>query len=96
MEDSERAALQASVELLHNCKARYVRSEDVSVTAGSVTIEREVAVFELQGASAPLAYAWSDPVPEKRSVKHQVVLHQGVVKSAQLAIAGFFLSGNAI
>lgn len=96
MEDPERAALQASVELLHNCKARFVRSENVNVTAGSVTIEREVAVFELQGAAAPLAYAWSDPVPEKRGVRHQVVLHQGVVKSAQLAITGFFLTGNAI
>lgn len=94
MQDSERAALNASVELLHACQAVFLRDEVVRVTSGSVTIQREVAVFELRGdrAPAPLAYAWTDPLLGDRLVHHQVVLHQGVVKSAQHAVAGFFLS----
>jgi hypothetical protein len=94
MEDAERTMLRASVELLHNCAAVFVHDEIVHVTSGSVTIRRDVAVFSLRGnsAPAPLAYAWTDPSTGDRLVHHQVVLHQGVVKSAQLAVAGFFLS----
>ena len=92
--DPEQAALRASVELLHNCQAVFLHAQVVRVTSGSVTIQRDVAVFELRGdrAPAPLAYAWTDPVPDERTFHHQVVLHQGVVKSAQHAVAGFFLS----
>lgn len=98
MHDAERAALKASVELLHNCRASFLHDEVVHVTSGSVTIRREVAVFELRGdpAPAPLAYAWTDPSTGDRLVHHQVVLHQGVVKSAQLAVAGFFLSDSPV
>ena len=94
MQDAERTALQASVELLHNCQATFLRDDVVHVTSGSVTISREVAVFALRGdrPPAPLAYAWTDPLLGDRSVHHQVVLHQGVVKSAQHAVAGFFLT----
>ena len=94
MKDTERAALRASVELLHNCQAVFLRAQVVRVTSGSVTIQRDVAVFELRGHRAPasLAYAWTDPVPDERTFHHQVVLHQGVVKSPQHAVAGFFLS----
>ena len=95
MHDAERTALQASVEILHGCQAAFVHDELVHVTSGSVTIRREVATFGLRGdrLRAPLAYAWTDPLLGDRSVHHQVVLHQGVVKSAQLAVAGFFLTG---
>ena len=95
MQDAERTALQASVEILHKCQAAFQHDEVVHVTSGSVTIRREVAVFGLRGdrSPAPLAYAWSDPLGD-RSVHHQVVLHLGVVKSAQLAVAGFFLTDN--
>lgn len=94
MEDPERTALKASVELLHSCRAAFLHDEVVHVTSGSVTIRRDVAVFELpdENAPAPLAYAWTDPLLSDRSVHHQVVLHQGVVRSAQIAVAGFFLS----
>ena len=96
LNDPERAALQASVELLHNCQAVFLRTEVVRVTSGSVTIQRDVAVFELRGHRAPasLAYAWTDPVPDERTFHHQVVLHQGVVRSPQHAVAGFFLSDS--
>lgn len=96
MQDAERTALQASVELLHKCQAAFLHEEVVHVTSGSVTIRREVAVFSLNGdrLTAPLAYAWTDPHLDDRSVRHQVVLHQGVVKSAQHAVAGFFLTDN--
>ena len=94
MQDPERTALQASVELLHQCQAVFLHDVVVWVTSGSVTIRREVAVFELPGerAQAPLAYAWTDPLPGDRTFHHQVVLHRGVVKSAQHAVAGFFLT----
>ena len=94
MQDPERTMLQASVELLHKCPADFLRDEDVHVTSGSVMIKRDVAVFALRGDNppAPLAYAWTDPLLADRSVHHQVVLHQGVVKSAQHAVAGFFLT----
>ena len=96
MQDSERVALQASVELLHKCEAVFLRDEVVRVTSGSVTIQRAVAVFGLRGQSAPasLAYAWTDPLVVDRAYHHQVVLHQGVVKSPQHAVAGFFLTDN--
>ena len=98
LNDSERAALRASVELLHKCEAVFLHAEVVRVTSGSVTIQRDVAVFELRGdrAPAPLAYAWTDPVPDERTFHHQVVLHQGVVKSPQHAVAGFFLSESPV
>ena len=98
MQDAERTALQASVEILHGCEAAFLHDEMVHVTSGSVTIRREVAVFGLRGDQlpAPLAYAWTDPLMGDRSVHHQVVLHQGVVKSAQHAVAGFFLSDTPI
>ena len=94
MKDPERAVLQASVELLHKCPAAFQHDEMVHVTSGSVTIRRDVAVFALGGDNppAPLAYTWTDPLIGDRSVHHQVVLHQGVVKSAQHAVAGFFLT----
>lgn len=94
MQDSERDALKASVELLHGVQAVFLRDDVVRVTSGSVTIQRDVAVFELRGEHppAPLAYAWTDPLVGERTLHHQVVLHQGVVKSAQHAVAGFFLS----
>ena len=96
MQDPERSALQASVELLHQCQAVFHHNVIVWVTSGSVTIRRDVAVFELRGdrVQAPLAYAWTDPLPDDRTFHHQVVLHQGVVKSAEHAVAGFFLSGS--
>jgi hypothetical protein len=96
MHDAERTALQASIEILHDCQATFLREEVVHVTSGSVTIRREVGVFGLRGdrLTAPLAYAWTDPLLGDRSVHHQVVLHQGVVKSAQLAVAGFYLTDN--
>jgi hypothetical protein len=94
MQEAERAALLASVEILHNCQAAFLHEEMVHVTSGSVTFRREVAVFGLRGdrLPAPLAYAWTDPLLGDQSVHHQVVLHQGVVKSAQHAVAGFFLT----
>ena len=94
MQDPERTALQASVELLHPCQAAFLHNVSVWVTSGSVTIRRDVAVFTLNGdhAPAPLAYAWTDPFPGERTFHHQVVLHQGVVRSAQHAVAGFFLT----
>jgi hypothetical protein len=96
MQDAERMALQASVELLHNCQATFLQEEAVHVTSGSVTIRRQVATFELRGdrSPAPLAYAWTDPLLSDQSVHHQVVLHQGVVKSVQHAVAGFFLTDS--
>lgn len=97
MQDSERAVLQAAVELLHRCRATFVRCERVSVTSGSVMIERDVAVFELRGdnITAPLAYAWTDPGPAE-SLNHRVILHQGVVKSPQHAVAGYFLAEPSV
>ena len=98
MQDSERAALKASVELLHGYEAVFLRDDVVRVTSGSVTIQRDVAVFELRGdrPPAPLAYAWTDPLIGDRTFHHQVVLHLGVVKSAQHAVAGFFLSESPV
>jgi hypothetical protein len=96
MQDPERAALRSSVELLHQCEASFLWDEVVRVTSGSVTIQRHVATFELHGdrPPAPLAYAWTDPLAGDKVVNHQVVLHQGVVKSAHLAVAGFFLTDS--
>ena len=96
MQDPERVALRSSVELLHKCEAVFLRHDDVRVTSGSVTIERAVAVFSLRGQSAPapLAYAWIDPLVGDKALHHQVVLHQGVVRSAQHAVAGFFLTDS--
>jgi hypothetical protein len=94
MQDSDRAALQAAVELLHSCQATFLRTERVRVTSGSVTIEREVAIFTLRGRDlpAPLAYAWLDfSSADPDRARHQVVLHRGVVKSAEHAVAGFYL-----
>ena len=98
MQDADRAVLKASVELLHKCPAAFLHEESVHVTSGSVTIRRDVAVFALRGDTppAPLAYAWTDPLLGDRSVHHQVVLHQGVVKSAQHAVAGFFLTDASV
>jgi len=98
MQDPEREALRASVEILHNCQAIFLRDEIVRVTSGSVTIQRDVAVFELRGdyTPAPLAYAWTDPQVGDRTVNHQVVLHQGVVRSPRHAVAGFFLSDSTV
>jgi hypothetical protein len=98
MHDPERTALQASIELLHNCVAKFLSNGVVSVTSGRVVIQRDVAAFELSGPKAPalLAYAWTDSQTGERSINHQVVLHQGLVKSAQHAVAGFFLSGDPL
>jgi hypothetical protein len=95
MQDPDRAALQAAVELLHNCRAAFLRAERVRVTSGSVTIEREAAIFDLRGRDrpAPLAYAWMDfNSAEPDRARHQVVLHGGVVKSPKHAVAGFYLA----
>jgi hypothetical protein len=95
MQDQDRAALQAAVELLHSCQATFLRTECVRVTSGSVTIERDVAIFELRGRDrpAPLAYAWMDfNSAEPDRARHQVVLHRGAVKSPDHAVAGFYLA----
>ena len=95
MQEPDRAALQAAVELLHSCQATFLRSECVRVTSGSVTIERDVGIFELRGpgVAAPLAYAWIDfTTTDPVRARHQVVLHTGVVKSAEHAVAGFYLA----
>jgi hypothetical protein len=96
MQDPEREALRSSVELLHKCEASFLQDEVVRVTSGSVTIQRHVATFVLRGdpAPAPLAYAWTDSLVGDKTFHHQVVLHQGVVKSPQLAVAGFFLTDS--
>jgi hypothetical protein len=95
MQESDRSALQAAVELLHSCQAIFLRAESVRVTSGSVTIARDVAIFALRGRDlpAPLAYAWMDfnsAHPDR--ARHQVVLHRGVVKSADHAVVGFYLA----
>ena len=95
MQDPDRVALQAAVELLHSRQATVLRTECVRVTSGSVTIEREVAIFALRGSDlpAPLAYAWTDfNTAEPDRARHQVVLHVGVVKSPEHAVAGFYLA----
>ena len=95
MHDAERTALKAAVELLHACEATFVHSDIVRVTSGSVTIQRDVAVFALTGPGtpAPLAYAWIDSNSSDRDrARHQVVLHSGVVKSPEHAVAGFYLA----
>jgi hypothetical protein len=95
MQEPDRAALQAAVELLHSCQATFLRTERVRVTSGSVTIERELAIFSLHGRElpAPLAYAWMDFNPaEPDRARHQVVLHRGAVKSPEHAVAGFYLA----
>ena len=95
MQDAELTSLQAAVELLHTCQATFVHSECVRVTSGSVTIQRDVAVFALRGKNipAPLAYAWIDSNSSDRDrARYQVVLHSGVVKSPEHAVAGFYLA----
>jgi hypothetical protein len=99
MEEQDRAALQAAVELLHNCGATFLRADRVRVTSGSITIQRDVAVFELRGPGrpAPIAYAWIDSTAgEPDRARHQVVLHGGVVKSPEHAVAGFYLAHSRV
>ena len=93
MNDLDRTALQAAVELLHRCTVLFLRSDWVTVTSGSVTIEREVTTWVLRGNIAPLAYAWTDaPYGAPRdSVNHRVVLHSDTVKSPQRAVGMYYL-----
>ena len=94
MHELDRAALGAAVEHLHHCQARFVRVERVMVNSGSVTLKRDVAVFDLIGpnATAPLAYAWIDPPQAgERDVRHRVVLHVSAVTSPHRAVSMFYL-----
>jgi hypothetical protein len=94
MHEGDVAALGAAVEHLHHCQARFVRDERVMVTSGSVTFKHDVAIFELTGpnATAPLAYAWSDPPQSgEHDTRHRVVLHASAATSAHRAVSMFYL-----
>src|SRR5687767_15730961 len=72
MQDPDRAALQAAVELLHSCQATFLRTECVRVTSGSVTSESEVAIFTLGGRDAPAPLRSEEHTAELQSLAYLV------------------------
>jgi hypothetical protein len=96
MDEAERSALRAAIELLHGCRAEFRNSETVSVDLqGARVWRRKVAVFSLSGhATARLCYAWTDRDPQDAKVHHRVVLHSGPVRSTRDAVSAYFLANT--
>jgi len=96
MDDAERNALRAAVELLHGGDPTFREARRVSTSMGRSIMSWDVAVFELHApATAALCYAWSDPKPAELTVHHRVVLHTGAVRSPESAIRSFYLVDNS-
>ena len=94
MQDQEREALRAAIELLHQCTATFDSVESVSPWPESFVLRRDVATYTLQGhPTATVAYAWTEQVNE--AVHHRVVLRGGFARSPELAVRGFFLVREA-
>jgi hypothetical protein len=90
MNEPEREALRAAIELLHQCSATFHSHESVSPWPESFTIRRDVATFTLSGhPTATVAYAWTEE--NNHAVHHRVVLRGGFARSPELAVRGFFL-----
>ena len=94
MEEAQRSALRAAIELLHSCAAVFRSVETVSVELHGRRIwRRQVAVFDLHGhPTAHRSYAWTDQDADDAKVHHRVVLHSGPVRSARDAVSAFFLA----
>lgn len=73
-DQNEIAALKQAVEGLHNCRATYERSEPVIETFRGETVwAGEVAIFAIEGATAPRAYAWSHEAEAGKRRFHAVL-----------------------
>lgn len=97
MDEAERTALCAAIELLHSCEARFRSAESIVVEIqGRSVWRRLVATFDLAGhPTAKLSYAWTDRDSHDAKVHHRVVLHSGPVRSARDAVSAFFLADSA-
>jgi hypothetical protein len=95
LDEAERTALRAAIELLHGCAAAFRSAETVSVEIqGRRVWRRRVATFDLTGhPTARVCYAWTDHDANSR-VHHRVVLHSGPVRSARDAVSAFFLADS--
>lgn len=81
-------ALQQAVEGLHDCRASFNRTEQVTETfQGQTAWEGTVHVFDLQGhETASVAYAWSEPVGGSEKRRFYAILKAGPVKSSADAV----------
>lgn len=88
MEEAERLALRAAIELLYGCSAHFQTHEIVTVHVnGRPALRRNVATFSLRGlAGASTCYAWTETGASGRVAHHRVVLHAGPVLSPPDAI----------
>ena len=92
MNDADRDALRAAVELLHGGSPTFRESKRVSKAVGSAIVSWDVAVFELHEPATPtLCYAWTDRMKAEHAVHHRVVLHSAAVKSPESAVRSFYL-----
>jgi hypothetical protein len=92
MNDAERDALRAAVELLHGGSPTFRTAERVGTTLERSNLSWDVAVFDLHPpATATVCYAWSDPRPAEHAVHHRVLLHGGAVRSPESAVRSFYM-----
>lgn len=83
------ARVQTAVQHLHNCGARWLRTEPVrEIFRGQVAWEGDVEVFELNGhPKAKHAYAWSHlDGPNDEETRFVAVLEIPPVKDAKTAV----------
>ena len=91
LNDHDREALKAAVELLHQCQAHYVGEELIEPWVDFPATARLVATFALTGhAHVSTAYAWTDVLDG--AVHHRVILRGGRVNSASSALYWWRLS----
>ena len=81
-------SLRQAVEGLHGGRAIFNRKEHVHETFQNQTVwEGTVHVFDLEGhATASVAYAWSEEVPDTDRRRFVAILHAGPVSSAADAV----------
>jgi hypothetical protein len=80
--------LQKAVETLHECRARFVETDEVvELFRGQTVWEGTVFIFDLKGhPKATRAYAWSSPIEGSTKRRYYAVLHIPPVDSPEKAI----------
>ncbi|MCH8273298.1 MAG: hypothetical protein IH851_00710 [Armatimonadetes bacterium] len=85
--------LQKAVERLHNCRAQFKETVQVTETLdGQPVWDGEISIFNIAGhPTARLCYAWSEPVPDSNRRRFYAVLHKHPIDGAQAALRASFL-----
>lgn len=94
MEQENITQLQAAVEHMHDCTAKWIKSECVKEKFKGQTVwEGIVQIFDINGNStASRCYAWSHGFDGLKKRKFFAVLHKKPVDSPQKAVRAAIVS----